>query len=535
MSKESQIIDMLCALKRAYEKHSPDPQRVNFTKVVKNADSRDKFIKQAAQSPIAEVSRLARQLERVDFSQVNLDSQAAAAFETQSASAGLSNPIPTPATPKQPPKIGLYVLGGGFAALIIGVTLFFFPMGSETIKGTLTGNVVLDGGTYKLQGIVYVSARSNLEIQPGTTIVGEPGSALVVSRDATIYAQGTPEEPIVFTSSQPEGQRKPGDWGGVVLLGNAPTNVANPTIEGVRDPRIITNFGGNDVFSNCGVLEYVRVEFAGYEAFANNELNGLTLGGCGKNTIIRHVQVHRSLDDGIEMFGGTADLKNILITGAGDDSLDWDMGWTGHVQFLIIQQHKDTGDNAFEGDNQQNNEDAKPRSAPSIYNATLISHIDSPEKHRAMVIRRGSGGQFHNMLITGFSNEAIDLRGDNVDRLISSGELNFSNILLYKIGSAGLYFSKEEGADDDDQGFFEVDYFSDPERDIIYDTSPGLPVLSFSETRPNFIPAADSIATEYARKPPQDEFWDEGANYLGAIRPGSAQSWTDGWTAFPPN
>lgn len=133
------------------------------------------------------------------------------------------------------------------------------------------------------------------------------------------------------------------------MLGSAPVNRADAQIEGVPHGDTRGAFGGSDAGSSCGIMEYTRIEFAGFEVYANNELNGLTLGGCGDGTIVRHVQVHRALDDGIEVFGGTVDLQNIVITGAGDDSLDWDMGWRGRVQFLAIQQHADTGDNAFEG------------------------------------------------------------------------------------------------------------------------------------------------------------------------------------------
>ncbi|HAJ43650.1 MAG TPA: hypothetical protein DCM00_13520, partial [Alcanivorax sp.] len=196
-------------------------------------------------------------------------------------------------------------------------------------------------------------------------------SALVITRGASLHAAGNADMPIVFTSGQPQGTRAPGDWGGVVLLGSAPVNQADAHIEGVPANDTRGSFGGDDADGSCGVLEYARIEFAGFEVYANNELNGLTMGGCGSGTIIRHVQVHRSLDDGVEMFGGTADLRHVLITGAGDDSLDWDWGWRGRVQFLIAQQHPNSGDNAFEADNNGNQHDAEPMSEPVMYNVTL--------------------------------------------------------------------------------------------------------------------------------------------------------------------
>lgn len=220
------------------------------------------------------------------------------------------------------------------------------------IKGSISSDTTWYAETkYYLNGPVFIEGKTRLTIQPGTQIFGEFESTLVVTREAEIYARGQNDKSIIFTSAKPVGTRQRGDWGGIILLGNAPTNRLEANIEGIdeNDPR--GRFGGQREDNSCGVLEYVRIEFAGFEVFADNELNGLTMGGCGHNTIARYIHVHRAADDGIEMFGGTADLKHILITGAKDDSLDWDMGWRGRVQFMVIQQYNDAGDNGFEADN----------------------------------------------------------------------------------------------------------------------------------------------------------------------------------------
>ena len=125
-----------------------------------------------------------------------------------------------------------------------------------------------------------------------------------MTRDASLHAAGTADVPIVFTSASRKAPA-PRRWGGLVMLGSAPVNQADAHIEGVPANDTRGSFGGDDADGSCGVLEYARIEFAGFEVYANNELNGLTLGGCGSGTIVRHVQVHRSLDDGVEMFGGT--------------------------------------------------------------------------------------------------------------------------------------------------------------------------------------------------------------------------------------
>lgn len=405
------------------------------------------------------------------------------------------------------------------------------------ISGSILQSTVWRAGTtYHLQGIVFVEAGARLTIEPGTRILGDFGSALIVTRDATLYARGTADAPIVFTSAKPVGQRQPGDWGGVVLLGNAPVNHKDAQIEGVDASDIRGRFGGQDITSNCGVLEYVRIEFAGHEVFANNELNGLTLGGCGNTSIIRHVQVHRGSDDGVEVFGGDVDLKHIVITGAEDDSLDWDMGWTGRVQFLVIQQHGDAGDSAFEADNSRKDHNAQPRSAPTIYNATLIGSRNPERAQRAIVLRLGTAGTFRNFIVDGFPLESIDIRDKVTAALADVGELSFSHMMLHHIGKDGRgFFSPEGGDKDDDNGFDEAGYFAGSARQVLIGEDPRLPAAVRDPLAPTFVPAGGSPAAAASAAIPQDEFWDQAANFLGAIRPGSTVTWLDGWTAFPAN
>ena len=391
------------------------------------------------------------------------------------------------------------------------------------------------GHTYRLDGLVFVEGGARLVIEPGVTVLGEPGSALVVTRDAAVHARGTALEPIVFTSAMETGQRASGDWGGVVLLGNAPINRGSADIEGITpgDPR--STFGGNDPSSNCGLMEFVRVEFAGYEVGRNNELNGLTLGGCGTETVIRHVQVHRAHDDGVEIFGGTVNLEHVVVSHARDDAFDWDMGWTGRAQFLIVQQHPDVGDTGFEGDNWRDRPDAKPVSRPRIYNVTMVGSRNPNRVQRAMVIRHGSGGEFRNFLIAGFPQESVDLRGELTGERISSGMLSFGSIAMYMMGPDGhTFFGEELGEDDDDGGFDEGHYFSRVAPDILLDAPAALGPGAWSLTEPDFTPVAAYIGAGSDWVPPEnDEFWDQSGSYYGAVRYGERRSWTQGWTAYP--
>ncbi|RYZ31531.1 MAG: hypothetical protein EOO72_16690, partial [Myxococcaceae bacterium] len=241
---------------------------------------------------------------------------------------------------------------------------------AQDVKGSITGDTIWKAGTtYTLKDYVFVESGT-LTIEPGVIVKGDTGSALVITREAKLNAVGTAEKPIVFTSSQAEGTRAAGDWGGVVLLGKAKINVAGGenTIEGFfatsGDTR--TKYGGGDDAHDCGKLKYARIEFAGYELAEDNELNGLTTGACGTATDIDYVQVHKGADDGVEMFGGTAGLKHIVISQPDDDGLDYDLGWRGKVQFLVVQQNAVVGNRAIEASGNKNDNVAQPHSVPEI-------------------------------------------------------------------------------------------------------------------------------------------------------------------------
>lgn len=386
------------------------------------------------------------------------------------------------------------------------------------------------GRRYILKKTIYVE-NANLTIEPGVIIEGERGSALVVTPGSRLFSRGAIGDPIVFTSAQDEGNRSRGDWGGIVLLGNAPVNQPLATIEGLPEGEYRGAFGGSDTGYSCGVVEFTRIEFAGFEVYKDNELNGLTLGGCGNKTIVRNLQVHRALDDGIEMFGGSVNLKNLVISGAGDDSIDWDWGWTGDVQFAVIQHHPDVGDNAFEGDNNGNDHEALPRSEPTFYNVTLAGSGNSQKMHRGMVIREGSGGHFHNMLIDSYAIEAVDTRDDALS-LVSRNQLTFGDNLLAstgQLGTDGVYLEE-----DDDYGFNEQAWLEDPANNNRLSAETALSPDAKDLKNPSFKPRS-GIQLMSAKRPPQSEFFDESANFIGALNPQSNASWLDGWTNFPLN
>lgn len=405
------------------------------------------------------------------------------------------------------------------------------PSNIIEISGAITQDTVWSSDKlYVLKTIVYVQPQVTLTIQPGTQIHGESASALIVRRGGKLRANGQANAPIVFTSAKAPGQRAPGDWGGIALLGNAKTNEANAVLEGIEDASQV-GYGGNDEKWSCGALRYVRVEFAGFALDRNKELNGLTMAGCGSDTLVEYVQIHYGSDDGLEIFGGSVNLKYVAITRAQDDSLDIDRGWTGNAQFIAIQQDDGVDvDNGFEADNWATNNDATPRTSPQLYNVTWIGPLGGGQA-RGMTLKEGVAGTISNSIVLGHPNEAIDVKGAATVAQLNSDALIVKHTLFYSIGPGKAdYFSMES---DDDAGFDEQAHFTKAEYNNIFGRNPEL-ADPFNLRAPDLTPTKDTAVSGGAQLPGGTDFFDETAIYLGAFRPG-AKSWMDVWTDFPEN
>ncbi len=400
------------------------------------------------------------------------------------------------------------------------------------ISEDITEDTVWESGrTFRLTKTVYVEPGVTLTVRSGTTILGDEGSALIVQAGAELQSRGTPDAPVVFTSARPQGERRPGDWGGVALLGRAPINAPGAVLEGVTDADR-ARFGGDDPSHACGVIEYTRIEFAGFPLKQDNELNGLTIGGCGTGTLINHVQVHLGLDDGIEVFGGTVQMRNIVITRAQDDSLDWDLGWTGSAQFVAIQQDAD-GDNGFEASS--GDEGATPVAAPRLWNVTMIGS-GGQGSQRAMTLKDGTAGSLNNVLITGHPIEAIDVQDAETVARVQSGELELRGAMFFSVGAGGEHWfplpeEEAEGDADDDEGFDEDAHFRALEG-LTFGVNPSL-TGPFNLQDPGWVPQGNMVV-DAGVAPPTALFdgFDEQARYVGAFAPGT-MPWTTGWTAYP--
>lgn len=341
------------------------------------------------------------------------------------------------------------------------VTVATPPEGAKvaTISSDITSDRTLYADTvYKISGFVKVTNGATLRIQPGTTILGDyntVGSSLFVLRGAKIIAEGTADTPIVFTSSRPVGERRPGDWGGLIIVGNARINRTHPVqLEGTgtdneTNPPVLYS-GGTDDEDDSGVLRYVRIEFAGYATAPNAELNSLTLAAVGSGTTIEYVQALAGLDDSFEWFGGTVDAKYLVSYEAGDDHFDASEGYRGRVQYMIAFQSKvleprpgaggvgsdpqGIENDGCDGANCPDGQDSQPYTTPLFANFTLVGTgpgvVDQTSGGIGMLIRRGAGGTYVNGVMARWPRAAISLRDATTQARAASGDLALRNILV---------------------------------------------------------------------------------------------------------
>lgn len=398
--------------------------------------------------------------------------------------------------------------------------------GVGVLTGIYTGDLTLTADcNWLLRGGVFIGddvEKSTLTIEPGTTLYGESATSgfLVINRSSQIFADGTADAPIVFTSDLPVGSRGRGTWGGLVLNGRAPINAcADGTeaceAEGEGGTGV---YGGDNPDDSSGVLRFVRVEYGGTEISPDNEINGISAQGVGRGTVIDHVQIHSNLDDGIEFFGGTVDAKHLVVSCPGDDGIDWDLGWQGRVQYAVVAQCDDAGNNGIEADNNETVHTASPMSKPVLSHVTLVGSPNIPEDNFGALLRRGTGGELHNVVMTHFSAACLAIRDQaTYDNFPSKLGIDHSVI------DCEVAF---EDSEDETETMQEEDVFNGGTGNLMGDPKLGTP--GYSES-PDWRPATDSIAAS-GGVAPSDSFFED-ASYRGAFEPGGAD-WTAGWTQY---
>ena len=407
---------------------------------------------------------------------------------------------------------------------------------SNVISGTITSSRFYAKGKYILKGYVYVIDGATLTFEAGCIIqsdITEKG-ALIIERGAKLIASGTAANPIVFTSGKASGSRTPGDWGGIILLGKAPTNRPldpAPTIEG----GVGRQYGGTDPLDESGILRYVRIEFAGIAAEPGSEINGLTCGGVGSGTIIENVQVSFGNDDAYEFFGGTVNAKNLIAFATADDDFDFDFGYSGKIQFAVSCRKPDfvdAGDagNGIECDNDGSGTLASPRTKPQLSNFTIIGPNDATgtaaNHNFSNRWRRATQFILRNSILmghpdAGFSTESDATLNDYYVNGISEFKNNLvhSTLLPYKTANAAIATNAQ------------IQTKAESEGCITYAASTSIQLTSpFYSTTPNFLPVAGSPALSGTSFTGMNSFFTS-TTYRGAF---GTTNWTATWTNWDP-
>lgn len=425
--------------------------------------------------------------------------------------------------------------------------------GSVMVSSNITANQTWPANcAIYLDGTIFVEAGVVLSIQPGATIFGmknpnnPPPSALIFRQDSKINANGTATQPIVFTSDQPVGRRVPGDWAGLALNGRAPVNCPEGqcTAEGLEN----TFFGGNRPEDDSGTARYLRIEFAGQELAPDNELNVFTMNAIGSGSTIDHIHAHMGLDDGIEWFGGTVKTSHMISTGAADDLFDWQIGYTGALQYGYGKQYDgnidEDGSRGFEGDNNENGFGLAPRSDARFCNVTLIGTKDQPgdTNNRAMVLRRGTEFRIGQTLSWNWAKAGFEMRDTDTKNVACNadgsptGASYLAGSLFFQIGDGPEDICSDrtsEGANCEscefiaslDAAGYDVTW-GNPELD------PGCASSGF-DCNPVPPSSAPAIASDFACSSIDPDFEDN--NYIGAFQPG-APSWAVApWAQYPVN
>ncbi len=315
---------------------------------------------------------------------------------------------------------------------------------------------------YVLEEMVFVEDGAELYIEPGTLIWGKEGQeldakALVICRGAKIFAEGKPNQPIIFTAYGDDPYdfndgftlTETGLWGGLIILGKAPNNNAAKdyvkNIEGV-DPNDERGLYGEtpenaDPMDNSGVVRYVSIRHGGTDIGDGNEINGLTMGAVGAGTTIEFVEVWYNKDDGFEWFGGTVNTRNLVSAFNRDDSFDYDEGFNGKGQFWFSIQAENRGNRAGEHDGGNKPDDSKPYATPHIYNVTYIgSGIGSVNTDsEGFNIRDNAGGHYYNGIFAETTSQGLEIEdlesGEDSRARLEAGDLSFKNNIWWKIGS----------------------------------------------------------------------------------------------------
>ncbi|MBK8845792.1 MAG: T9SS type A sorting domain-containing protein [Bacteroidetes bacterium] len=408
------------------------------------------------------------------------------------------------------------------------------------VSANITSNTTwTSNNTYLLQGKIFVKNNAILTIQPGTIIVGENATqgSLIITRGSQIIANGTAGSPIVFTSEQSPGSRSYGDWGGLIILGNAPLNSPGGTaiIEGgFTAPD--GEYGGNNPTDNSGILRYVRIEFAGIAFQPNSEINGLTCGGVGSGTIIDYVMVSFCGDDSYEFFGGTVNAKHLIAYRGLDDDFDTDLGYNGLVQFAVGLRDPNaadvSGSHAFESDNDATGSTNSPLTSARFSNVTLCGPYPTTggtanANYKAGArLRRNTNQKIYNSLVMGW-NFGLWVDGTSCENNANNGALEWQNVLTSGVPNATTH-TQNPGSSFNTTTWAATGSYNN----LTYTNNSDIMLTdAFNLVNPNFLPMVNSPALNsaaFTNGNLSDPFF-EVVNYCGAF---GNSDWTKCWANF---
>ncbi|MRX68292.1 hypothetical protein SAMN06265349_103450 [Flavobacterium resistens] len=311
---------------------------------------------------------------------------------------------------------------------------------TNIIAGTIEKDLkLLKRNTYQLVGVVYVTNNATLSIEPGTVIRGDDKTCgtLVITNGAKIIADGLETDPIVFTSNKEKTERKPGDWGGIIILGKAPINTLGGlhTLPFDLEP-LLNHYGGQDAEDNSGILKYVRIEYAGRKLSSLKELNGLSLAGVGRKTVLNNIQISFSNDDSFECYGGDLNMNNLISYRTTDDDFDFTQGAQINISNSIAIRHPFSSDisgsRCFEVDSYDKIGNTDMSKKMTKINASNITLVNLEENNQGLVresvyVRENTFFNLSNSIVSGFSPFVL-LEGN-----IGNGDENLSKITFKNI------------------------------------------------------------------------------------------------------
>jgi hypothetical protein len=313
---------------------------------------------------------------------------------------------------------------------------------TNIIAGTIDKDTRLTKrNTYQLVGVVYVTNNATLTIEPGTVIRGDDKTCgtLVITNGAKIMAEGLETDPIVFTSNRETVERKPGDWGGIIILGKAPINTLGGlhTLPFDLEP-MLNHYGGQDAEDNSGILKYVRIEYAGRKLSSLKELNGISLAGVGRKTVLSNIQVSYSNDDSFESYGGDLVMSNLISYRTTDDDFDFTQGVQCNISNSIAIRHPFSSDvsgsRCFEVDSYDKIGNTDMSKKLTKIDATNITLVNLEENNQGLVresvyVRENTYFTLSNSIISGFTPFAL-LEGNIGDGDVNLSKITFKNLTI---------------------------------------------------------------------------------------------------------